>query len=71
MPNSKDLRRRAARCLRAAAAVDDQETASVLVALADDFSTRADEIDPSLKLTGLEANRKAALDGGKAGSASR
>jgi hypothetical protein len=70
MPNSTDLRRRAARCLRAAAAADDQGAASVLVALADDFSTRADEIDPSLN-SGLEATRKAALGGGKAGSASR
>jgi hypothetical protein len=71
MPSSTDLRRQAARCLRAAAALDDRETAAALVALADNFSTRADEIDPSLKLTGRKPNRNVAVDGGKADSASR
>jgi hypothetical protein len=61
MPSSTDLRRHAAHCLRIAAAADDQKIAADLVAMADDFSAQADEIDPSL------SNGKSAADPGKAG----
>jgi hypothetical protein len=66
MPSSADLRQHAAHCLRIAAAVDDQKIAATLVAMADDFSVKADEIDPS-----LGSNGETAIDSGKAGSTSR
>ncbi|HLH96109.1 MAG TPA: hypothetical protein VKW08_13430 [Xanthobacteraceae bacterium] len=46
MLSSEFLRRQAARCLRIAAAVDDQSVVAALVVMADDFSMKADEIDP-------------------------
>jgi len=55
MPSSADLRRRAAHCLRVAAAVSDRSVAAVLVMMADDFSAQADEIDPSLESTSPES----------------
>ena len=51
------LRRQAALCLRIAAAVDDQGVVAALVMMADDFSLKADEIDPS-----LGSNREAAVE---------
>jgi hypothetical protein len=51
MSSCADLRRQAARCLRVAAAVEDRTTAAALVAIADDFSAQADQIDPSLDST--------------------
>lgn len=65
MPSSTDLRRQAAQCLRIAATVEDQKIAAHLVAMADDFSAKADEIDPSLEL-----HAQAAIDGGEAGDIS-
>jgi hypothetical protein len=56
MINSEHLRRQAAVCLRLAATADDK-VATELVARAEDFSRRADEIDPSLRL-----NREAAIE---------
>ena len=47
MLNSDFLRRQAARCLRIAAAVDDQSVVAALVVMADDFTVKADEIDPN------------------------
>jgi hypothetical protein len=44
------LRRQAALCLRLAAAVDDQNVVAALMVMADDFSRKADEVDPSLNL---------------------
>ena len=67
MPSSTDLRRRAAHCLRIAAAVRDRSVAAVLVMMADDFSAQADEIDPSLESTSLASNGRIAADPGKAG----
>ena len=55
MPSAADLRRRAAHCLRVAAAVENQAMAAHLVALAADFSAQADEIDPSLREGGTSA----------------
>jgi hypothetical protein len=69
MPSSTDLRRQAAHCLRIAAAVDDQTVAATLVAVADDFSAEADEIDPSLRSN--DRNDRAAADGSNAASVSR
>ncbi len=66
MPNSTDLRRHAARCLRIAAALDDQGVAAAFIAMADKFSAQADDIDPTLK-----SKREASGDGGRAGGASR
>ena len=66
MPNSTDLRRQAARCLRIAASFEDQSVAAALTAMADEFSAKADEIDPT-----LESKREASADGGRAGGASR
>jgi hypothetical protein len=40
-----------------AAAVDDRTTAAALVAIADDFSARADQIDPTMASTSLESAR--------------
>jgi hypothetical protein len=58
MPSSTDLRLQAARYLRMAAAVADQSVAADLIAMADDFSAKADEIDPT-----LESKREASADG--------
>jgi hypothetical protein len=60
------LRRQAALCLRIAAAVSDQSVVAALVVMADDFSVKADEIDPSLKSASL-GSLEAATDGRKAG----
>jgi hypothetical protein len=49
MLNSHCLRRRAALCLRIAAAVDDQGVVTALLTLAEEFSVKADEVDPSLR----------------------
>jgi len=49
MPSSTDLRRQAARCLRIAASFQDQSVVEALIAMADEFSAEADEIDPSLR----------------------
>jgi hypothetical protein len=61
------LRRQAALCLRIAAAVSDQSVVAALVVMADDFSVKADEIDPSLKSASLGSKLEAATDGRKAG----
>jgi hypothetical protein len=53
MVSCEYLRRQAAVCLRLAATVIDKKVAGALVAMADDFSDRADEIDPSLASTSL------------------
>jgi hypothetical protein len=58
MSSSTELRRQAAHCLRIAAAVNDHGIATALVAMAADFSAKADEIDPS-----LGPNGKSAVDG--------
>jgi hypothetical protein len=67
------LRRQAALCLRMAAAVDDQSMVAALVVIADDFSNKADEVDPSLgstglASTGLASNGAAAADRSPAGT---
>ena len=62
MPSSTDLRRQAARCLRIAASFQDQSVVEALVAMADEFSAKADEIDPS-----LEHGRRAPAHGEGAG----
>jgi hypothetical protein len=38
-----------------AAALNDRTTAAALVAIADDFSAEADQLDPTLKSTSLES----------------
>jgi hypothetical protein len=48
MLTSEYLRRQAALCLRMAAAIDDPSIVASLVVMADDFSVKADEIDPIL-----------------------
>jgi hypothetical protein len=48
------LRRQAALCLRIAAAVEDQNTVAALVVMADDFSAKADEVDPNLDQKSLD-----------------
>ena len=48
------LRRQAALCLRIAAAVDDQSVVAALMVMADDFSSKADEVDPSLDPKSLD-----------------
>jgi hypothetical protein len=48
MLTSQYLRRQAAFCLRIAAGADDQNVVTALVVLADEFSAKADEVDPSL-----------------------
>jgi hypothetical protein len=48
MVNSEYFRRQAAACLRFAAAIGDQKISAGLVAMADEFSAKADEIDPNL-----------------------
>jgi hypothetical protein len=48
------LRRQAALCLRIAAAVDDQSVVAALMVMADDFSSKADEVDPSLDSKSLD-----------------
>jgi hypothetical protein len=65
MPSSTELRRQAAHCLRIAAAFNDQGIAATLVAMAADFSAKADEVDPS-----LGPNGKSAVDGSRPGSIS-
>jgi hypothetical protein len=42
------LCRQAAVCLRIAAAMEDQNVVAALMVMADDFSSKADEVDPSL-----------------------
>jgi hypothetical protein len=64
MPSSTDLRRQAARCLRIAASFEVQCVVEALVAMADEFSAKADEIDPSLR----SSRRAAADDEGAGGS---
>jgi hypothetical protein len=49
------LRRQAALCLRLAAAADDQNVIAALVVLANDFSVKADDLDPSLEAYGEPA----------------
>jgi hypothetical protein len=49
MVSSECFRRQAAVCLRLAATAGDENLAGVLVAMADDFSAKADEIDPNLR----------------------
>jgi hypothetical protein len=63
MSKCEDLRRQAARCLRAAAVVGDGFTAAALVAMADGFSAQADQIDPTLESTSLESNHRRASGG--------
>jgi hypothetical protein len=48
MINPEYFRQQAAICLRLAAAVRDKDVGRALVRMADDFSDKADEIDPSL-----------------------
>jgi hypothetical protein len=48
MLTSQYLRRQAALCLRIAAAADDQRVATEYVLMAEEFSVKADEIDPGL-----------------------
>ncbi len=64
MPSSMDLRRQAARCLRIAASFEDQSVVEALLAMADEFSAKADEIDPS-----LEHGRRAPVPGEGLGGA--
>jgi hypothetical protein len=52
MLTSQYLRRQAALCLRIAAAVDDQSVIAALLLMAEEFSVKADEIDPSLGRNG-------------------
>jgi hypothetical protein len=60
MLSSEYLRRQAALCLRIAAAVDDQSVVAALVVMADDFSVKADEIDPDIDPS-LGSSRQAAM----------
>ena len=66
MLTSQYLRLQAAVCLRIAAAVDDQSVVTALVVLADEFSVKADEADPS-----LGPGPQAAGDGSRPGNGSR
>ena len=66
MSKCADLRRQAARCLRVAAAVGDGTTATALVAIADDFSAQADQIDPTLESSGQRPASGGGLSGGRA-----
>jgi hypothetical protein len=52
MLTSQYLRRQAALCLRIAAAVDDPNVVAALVLMAEEFSVKADDIDPSLGSNG-------------------
>jgi hypothetical protein len=52
MVSSAYLRRQASVCLRLAASSDSQKVAAALVAMAEEFSSRADEADPSLRSNG-------------------
>ena len=63
MLTSQYLRRQAALCLRIAAAAADQRVATEYVLMAEEFSVKADEIDPSLNSIG-----KVALDMSRVGS---
>ena len=67
MPSSTDLRRQAARCLRIAASFQDQSVVEALIAMADEFSAKADEVDPSLGSDGVPVHRVGAGDRGLAG----
>jgi hypothetical protein len=52
-----------------AAGVGDGTTATALVAIADDFSTQADQFDPTLESTGVESSHRPSggtLSGGHA-----
>ena len=71
MVSCEYLRRQAAVCLRLAATVKDKNIAGALVAMADDFSDRADEIDPSLGSTSLGSNGRAAMEDGGDGRIGR
>jgi len=51
------LRRQAALCLRIAAAIDDQRIVAALVVMADDFSAKADEVDPSFEPKSVDPKR--------------
>jgi hypothetical protein len=62
MVSSEYLRRQAAVCLRLAATVKDRKVAGALVTMADDFSDRADEIDPSLSAGGKSVTSDGAGD---------
>ena len=62
MVSSDYLRRQAAVCLRLAATVKDRKVAGALVAMADEFSDRADEIDPSFGSNGNSATKDCAGD---------
>jgi hypothetical protein len=55
MASSEYLRQQAGACLRLAATIEDEQAAVALVAIAEDFSFRADEIDPSLRPNGSAA----------------
>jgi hypothetical protein len=55
MPSCAYLRRQAALCLRIAAAVENPRVAAELVVMADDFSVKADDVDPSLDSTSLDS----------------
>jgi hypothetical protein len=57
MVSSAYLHRQAVVCLRLAASSNDQRVAAALVAMAEEFSSRADEFDPS-----LTSNGRAAMD---------
>ena len=67
MPSSTDLRRQAARCLRIAASFQDQSVVEALVAMADEFSAKADEIDPGLEHGRAQARGEGAGGSGLAG----
>ena len=76
MVSSEYFRRQAALCLRLAATVKDKKIAGALVAMADDFSDRADEVDPSLGTTNLgstspASNGRGVMDGGADGRIGR
>jgi hypothetical protein len=57
MLTSQYLRRQAALCLRIAAAVDDQSVVAALVLMAEEFSVKADDIDPGLVSNGESRGR--------------
>jgi hypothetical protein len=66
MASSEYLRQQAGVCLRLAATTEDEQAAVALVAIAEDFSVRADEVDPSLRPSG-----RAAIEDSSAGSVVR
>jgi hypothetical protein len=63
MSRCADLRQQAARCLRVAAVVNDGTMAAALVAIADDFSAQADQVDPALEPTSLASSHRATSGG--------